>query len=228
MDNSPKMWSHKGPPNLTRKYRLALVGTLLPALLSARSQTTPVAASTTPRASPTTNSAWATSASLGSKELYDSNVFMQSVTPFANHASLVTVITPSVGVQWKPSSAFSLSMSYSPEIAFYHSAHSEDYVSHKGALNLTGQVQDTTWEFLNGITWIDGNDLSPTFYGVGGAPALGGVPLRDRREAAIYRDSFKLQQRFGEWFLRAAGSSYVHDFMTRHRPNPPGGGVYRN
>jgi hypothetical protein len=157
---------------------------------------------------------WTTSASISLKEAYDSDVFMQRIGPNANKNSVVTAVTPSVGAQWKPSAAFNGSLSYAPEVAFYHSASSEDYVSHRGSLNLSGKIKETTWELLNGITWIDGNRLSPTFTGPGGAPALGGVPLRDRRDAVIYRDSFKLQHPIGNWFLRPVASSYVHDFKT--------------
>ena len=190
-----------------RAQRPAL-GLLALTLLSANAQ--PISNAIPPHAS-----AWTPTASLSLKEVYDGNVFMQRVTPQANHSSFVTVVTPNVGAQWKPAPAFSLAVSYSPEVAFYHSVSSEDYVTHRGSLNLGGKVKDTTWELLNGIVWIDGNDRSPTFTGPGGAPALGGVPLRDRRDAAIYREGFKLQHPIGDWFLRPVASAYVHDFQTK-------------
>ncbi|MBI3418236.1 MAG: outer membrane beta-barrel protein [Verrucomicrobia bacterium] len=139
---------------------------------------------------------------------------MQSVTPLANQSSFVTLVTPNIAGQWTPTPTFTLSLSYSTEIAIYHSASSEEYVAHRGTFNLGGKVKDTTWELLNGITWIEGNHQSLTFTGPGGAPALGGVPLRDRRAAAIYRESFKLQHSVGNWFLRPVASVYVHDFHT--------------
>ena len=176
---------------------------------------------------PAAASAWSASASLGLREAYDSNVYMQRVTPLANQDSFVTVLTPSIAAQWKPAAGFSVSANYSPEMAFYHSESSENYIAHRGALNFGGKLNDITWELLNGITWIDGNPRSPTFFGPGGAPALGGVPLRDRRAAAIYREGFKLQYPVGNWFLRPVASAYVHDFMTEHHANPAGG-VYQN
>ena len=200
-----------------RSFRacLAVAALLFLTLPPARAQQNPPpgqASSTAP-----TPGAWTPSLSLGVKEMYDGNVFMQRVTPLANESSFVTVVTPGVGAQWKPGPAFSLMVSYSPEIAFYHSEHSEDYAAHRGALNLGGKFKDTTWELPNAFTWIDGSDLGLTFTGPGGAPALGGVPMRDRRDALIYRGGFKLQHAIGDWFLRPVVSAYVHDFKTEHR-----------
>ncbi len=168
------------------------------------------------------------SASLSVKEAYDSDVFMQSVTPLANQSSMVTTVTPSVGLAYKPSSAFNLSLAYSPETVFYHSESAEDYVVHKGILGATGKKGDFTWDIGNALTFIDGNESSPIFSGPGGAPALGGVPLRDRREALVYRGAFKSQITVAEnWFVRPVTSAYVHDFYTLQKTNPPGS-VYQN
>ena len=86
-------------------------------------------------------------------------------------------------------------------------------------INFGGRVQNTAWELLNGVTWIDGSDLGPRFTRGGGTskaelPAIGAVPLRDRRDATIYRTSFKLTQTMGKFFLRPVFTSYVHDFQT--------------
>jgi len=102
------------------------------------------ATNSAPASTTDTINAWSANASLSLKEIYDSNVHMQSVTPLANQDSLVTVLTPSVGAQWKPRAAFSVSASYSPEIAFYHSQSSEDYVAHRGAINFGGKIDDVT------------------------------------------------------------------------------------
>jgi len=188
------------------------ISSLILSLLTASAQQNSAGASLSSNAP--TASAWTPSASLSVKEAYDGNIYMQSVTPRANQSSFVTIVTPNVAAQWKPVPAFTLSLGYSPEIATYHSATSEDYVAHRGTLNLGGKVKDTTWELLNGMVWIDGNTQGPTFTGPGGAPALGGMVLRDRRAAAIYREGFKLQHPIGDWFFRPISSVYVHDFHT--------------
>ncbi len=167
-------------------------------------------------------------ASISVKESYDSDVYMQSVTPLANQSSLVTAITPALGLAYKPSSAFNLSLGYTPDFVFYHSENSEDYLAHKGTLGLSGKHGESTWDIANALTFIDGNELSPTFFGPGGAPALGGVPLRDRRDALIYRGAVKAQIPVAEnWFVRPVASAYVHDFYTLQQPSPFGA-VYQN
>ncbi len=197
---------------------LIAVGLLLFSLLPAHGQPSPPpagAGAAAPRPS-----AWTPSASLALKEAFDGNVFMQSVTPLANHSSFVTVVTPSVGAQWKPGAAFGLTANYTPEIAFYHSENSEDYVAHRGALNLGVKSKDTSWELPNSFTWIDGSHRGLIFTGRGGAPALGGVPMRDRRDALIYRGGFKLEHTIGKWLVRPVASAYVHDFKTEQLATP--------
>lgn len=188
----------------------------------------PLAAFAQATAAPAPASAWSHSVSLAVKETFDSNVYMQKVTPLADQESFVTAITPSLGLSWKPCEHFTAALNYSPEAAFYHSESTENYVAHKGALNLSGKFDTTTWELLNSVTLIDGDGDSPTFFGPGGGPALGGVPLRDRRDATIYRQSFKLQHPIGEhWFVRPVATLYLHDFQTRHQASVPGS-VYAN
>jgi hypothetical protein len=74
----------------------------------------------------------------------------------------------------------------------------------------------------NSVTYIDGSDEGLTFgviqNGVtNGPPAIGGIPIRDRRDALIYRNSFGAFHKHGNWFFRPAVSSYIHDFRTELR-----------
>ena len=75
-------------------------------------------------------------------------------------------------------------------------------------------MKDASWEFLNAATYIQGSRQGPTFARPDDVPAIGGIPLRDRRAAFIFRNSFRLTQPVGEWFFRPVASSYVHDFRT--------------
>jgi hypothetical protein len=177
-------------------------------------------------------------AELSLKETYDSDVFLQDVSPNpagvdaakaaglkpveANKGSFVTSILPKIGVDYKPDAAFNLSAAYSPDITFYHDASSEDYVAHRGTFNFGGAVERTVWELANTATYIDGSNQGPTFARPGDIPALGGIPLRDRREAFIFRNAFRLTQPLGDdWFIRPLASSYIHDFKTEQRYIPP-------
>ena len=164
------------------------------------------------------------------KETFDSNIYLQDNKPIpfnvlqaeaaglhpveANKGSFVTTVTPKVGLDYKPSAAFNLSAAYAPEAAFYHSAPSENYVTHRGTLNFNGAIENTSWELLNTATYIDGSTVGPTFARPDDIPAIGGIPLRDRRAAFIFRNSFRLTETAGNWFFRPVASSYIHDFKT--------------
>jgi hypothetical protein len=154
---------------------------------------------------------WTFSASMTVKESHDDNVYIQDHGDLAGLDSWVTSLMPAVGAAYQRSPAFRASVSYSPEVVFYHSESSEDHVAHRGAINFGGKSKDTVWEMLS--------SLGPRFTGGGAIPAIGGIPLRDRRDAAIYRNSFKLTQSLGKAFLRPVVTSYVHDFQTeQHAP----------
>jgi hypothetical protein len=57
-----------------------------------------------------------------------------------------------------------------------------------------------------------------TFGAPGGAPAIGGIPIRDRRAAIVYRNGFRAFHPHGRWFFRPVVWSYIHDFQTESRP----------
>jgi hypothetical protein len=190
---------------------LAPLAIVLPAAENARlTESAPAAALSSTQSQPS----WSFTASLAVKETYDGNVFIQDHGSLANRESMVTTLLPAIGLSYKASTAFTASATYVPETVFYHSESSEDYVAHRGNLNFAGQLERSTWELLNGLVWIDGNRLGPNFMDGGDIPAIGGIPLRDRRSAAIYRNSFKWTQTLGKWFIRPNVTSYVHDFHT--------------
>lgn len=178
-----------------------------------------------------TNLTWKAEASV--KETYDSNVYLQDNAPTpanvaaaqaaglrpvqANKGSLVTTLAPKIGLDYKPIAAFNVSAAYSPEIALYTSAEDEDYITHRATLNFNGAVDNTAWELLNAGTYIQGSTQGPTFARPDDVPSIGGIPLRDRRAAFIFRNSFRLTQKVGDWFFRPVASAYIHDFQTEQR-----------
>ena len=158
------------------------------------------------------------------KESFDGNVYLQdeipspavtsAVRPFQE--SFVTSVTPRVALEYDPCAAFGVSLGYAPEVTFYHAAPSEDYVAHRGNVAFRGAVEEAPWEQANSFIWIDGSDECLVFGGPGGAPAIGGVPIRDRRAAFVYRGGFKAAWTFNErWFIRPVATAYVHEFFTK-------------
>jgi hypothetical protein len=163
---------------------------------------------------PTPSSPWSISASISIKEGYDDNVFLQDVTALADRESWVTTIIPRIGLTYQKNKSFKATLSYSPEASIYHSEQTESNVGHRGLLNFSGVSNKTAWEFNNSLLRIDGDRLGPNFLPGGDIPAIGGVPLRDRRDAAIVRNTTKVTTTFKDWFVRPNFSLYHHDFKT--------------
>lgn len=194
-------------------------------------------ASLAPAPAADTNFAFKAEASV--QETYDSNVYLQDVTPHFNPAlvhpgavlaqplfgSFVNTVTPRLAFDYQPDAAFHAAVSYAPEVVIYDRGSSEDHVTHRGAVNLGGTTGALTWEHTDNFTWIDGNDYGLDFGGPGApvcnAPAIGGLPTRDRRSAFIYRGGLKLTYTWDKWFLRPVASGYIHDFFTHQIPNAP-------
>ena len=204
--------------------KVSAIAAFLPMALTAQAQQ--AASSSSPVTGGTSGSGQTvtTEVSISAKEIFDSNLLMRSAGPQANLDSFGTMVTPSFALKWRPSDRLWLNASYSPELATYYADHTEDYVSHKALLNLGGALNEAKWENDNSINWVQGDSKGATYYYTGTAapgitpvPALAGVPLRDRADQVVYRDSFKFEQPIGDFFVRPVASAFVQNFMTQNR-----------
>lgn len=175
-----------------------------------------------------TNLTWKAEATV--KQSYDSNLYLQNTAPNAynvsqaqaaglkpveaNKGSFLTTFTPKVSLAYKPAAAFNVSAGYAPEMALYYSAEDEDYITHRGTVNFNGACNDASWELLNAATYIQGSTQGPTFARPDDIPAIGGIPIRDRRAAFIDHNNFRLTQTAENWLIRPVASVYIHDFLT--------------
>jgi hypothetical protein len=126
-------------------------------------------------------------------------------------------------LDWKPCAHFNALVSYAPDVVFYHSEPSEDHVAHRGLFNFGGTVADITWDAVNTLTWVDGSDEGLYFGGPGGAPAIGGIPIRERRDQFVYRSALKATWSICErLFVRPVITGYCHDFQTVQKNNALG------
>jgi hypothetical protein len=189
-----------------------------------------------------TNLTWTVEAAV--KETYDGNVYIQDIKPDpakvaaaaaaglhaveAGKSSGVTTFLPRFALNYKPCAGFNVTAAYAPEIALYTSAEDEDYIAHRGTLNFSGKIENATWELLNSETFIEGSTVGPTFARPGDVPAIGGIPLRDRREAFISRNSFRVTLPFDKWFIRPVATYYHHNFLTDQRLNTDSRYSYEN
>ena len=171
------------------------------------------------------------------REMFDSNVYLQDVAPTSNipgavtakKESLVSTVSPRIFVDYLPCAAFQASVSYTPDFTWYSSASSEDNMTHRFNVNFGGRVDDAVWDLQNCFTYIDGNKEGPIFGRPGDCPAIGGIPLRDRRAAFNYRSGFRYSEMFGKWMVRPVAAACVNDYKTEQRATPAGAPyVYEN
>ncbi len=175
-------------------------------------------------------SPWTFNVNYSLRETVDGNVFLQDVGNNAQKSSAVTSATLGLAAGYQRTPAFKAAFSYAPELVRYHSFDSENYVAHRAAINFSGVSGKSAWEFTNSLLRIDGSDQGPIFDVANGGdiPAVGGIPLRDRREAVVLRNGLKLTQTAGKWFVRPVFTSYSHDFRTQQRPRTGAYAGYEN
>lgn len=209
-------------------------GTLGAAAALLLPQTVAVGGETAKAPAAPTAEPWFVAITAGAKTGYDSNVLLQDFGDQAERAAWVNSLSAQFALTYQPNPLFKMLLSYAPEFTFYEGQTTENHLTHRGLLNLSGSGEDLTWELLNSVVRIDGDDLGPSFTLNGGTlpaeiPAIGGVPIRDRRDAAIFKNSFKLTRTFGNAFVRPLASFYHHNFMTeQHRRTEPGFVGYEN
>jgi hypothetical protein len=176
---------------------------------------TPVSSARAETSTPTStlSSPWKPTAAFGVKESYDSNVFLDESGPLGGRDSFVTTFLPQLGVAFSPGAKFKGTFLYAPEVSLYHSEHGEDFTAHKWASILSGVTRLAEWDFSNNLTWIDGAHRNLVF-GKSGPPAAGGIPIRDRRDAIVYRNSIQTTFPIGKWFVRPVSATYIHDFRS--------------
>ncbi len=160
----------------------------------------------------------------------DGNVFLQDIGANARKRSTVTTGALGLALGYGRTPAFRAAFSYTPEIVRYHSHASENHVAHRAGANFNGSSGRTAWEFTNSLVRIDGSDQGPIFdvANRGDIPAIGGIPLRDRRDAAIVRNGFRLTHTRRDWFVRPVFTSYIHDFRTGQRARTGAYAGYEN
>lgn len=161
---------------------------------------------------------WKTSASAGVKETWDDNVFIQDEGNRASRESFITNTSVNLGATrtTKGSWDTTLTLGLTPQYTWYHSESSENHFTIGGLANFAAKTKGWSLDLNNAITHIDGDDHGLIFTGPGGAPAAGGIPIRDRRDADIYRTNYRVTWTQGDWMIRPVITGYVHDFHTRH------------
>ncbi len=176
-------------------------------------------------AAPTPTPAWTFRPAFAARVGYDDNVFLQdrsAILPGVTGAvpnragSWVARASLALETGWQASPALQFNAGYSPELVRYEAYSSEHHDNHRLLLSLLGKQGAWSYQLKGSLLYVDGAETSPIFGQAGGGPAIGGVPVRDRRDQINTKLGGQLTRTFDGGFLRAAGDLCVNDYHTRH------------
>lgn len=183
--------------------------------------------------------AWLSDLSLGIKESYDDNVFLQGVTPppgFAvqpnsvaalrNVGSWVTMVSPKIGIDFAPllgnqTAIQTLSFTYAPDYSIYHSAPSESNEAHRLVTAAKGGGDGFSFGLDDVLTYVHGSTYAPTYPDDFISAWAVAVP-RNRREQVNDIGTVFARYDLGNWFIRPVASMIYYDLMTEHLDNVDG------
>lgn len=170
------------------------------------------------------DASWTLRPSASARVGYDDNVFLQDGgTPApgvtgavpAKAGSWFTRVSAGIDASWKPSDAFQLDAAYSPELFAYEAFSDENHADQKFDLGLRGREGAWSYQFKSNALFVDGDDTGPIYGYVGGGPAIGGAPVRSRRDQLNTKASGWLRRDFDGVFVRTAGEFVSNDYRTR-------------
>lgn len=170
------------------------------------------------------------SAALAARVQADDNVFLQNDAPLAAgqtraalpaHAGdVVADLGLNLGLKWKLGPALALGASYAPEIFRYSRHSSENHTDHRLGLAAIGAADGWQYETRASLLLTDGSRDSPVFNRLGGAPSIGGEPVRARRAQDLLKVNGRLTRVWAGGFVRGVLAGYEQDFHTRERAIP--------
>lgn len=170
----------------------------------------------------------AVSAAFTARVAYDTNAFLQDAPPGQAAAALpareaVTMADTAlmVGAGWKTGSEFAFEGTCTTEVVRYLGHPSEDHVDHVFGVTAARTRGNWAADFKARYAYTNGSREAPVYTCAGGGPAIGGEPVRARREQEVGRASGSLTHHFaGPRFVRGVFAWLDQDFHTRQRSMP--------
>ena len=153
-------------------------------------------------------------ASIAAKEMFDSNIMLQSRGPDANKGGAITAITPAVGLTLKNPLSLSgnLRFDYAATIYRFHTLEEESHTDHQFGVKFSGTNDRWSYESSFSALMVVGEHESYRYFSADGIPALGTPGIRDRRSQLLLRANDKLQYTADSWFARPVLNFYSVDF----------------
>lgn len=173
---------------------------------------------------------WLTDLSGGVKESYDDNVLMVSGQGLKPQSSWVTAIDPTIGFNFLPflggqTILQTLSLSYAPDIEFYHNAPAESYTANRFHNAIKGQSGAFSFGLDNAFLYNDGNRVAET-YAVNPSSSSAALQYdkyrsnlahraaRERRNQYQDRNTTFLQYDWNAFFIRPTASLLYYGLNT--------------
>lgn len=171
---------------------------------------------------------WLTDLAAGVRESYDDNVLLVSGDGLKPQTSWVSVLSPKVGVNFAPllgdgATLQTLSLSYAPDLAFYHEAPAENYTANRVNNSVKLKAGAFSFGLDNAFLYNDGNRLAETYAAGQGAAVqqydkyrsnyAHAVP-RERRNQIQDRDTLVAEYEWNQFFVRPTASLLDYDLNT--------------
>jgi len=160
----------------------------------------------------------------------ESNVFLQEDTALAPGQTVAALparaqdfqvsSTLSLAFEWQLSPELKFEAGYAPQVVRYARFASENHDDHRINVAITGTSGAWSAELRGSALLTDGSTESPVFNRLGGAPCIGGEPVRSRRAQDCFRYNAKVTRTGTKGFLRAVFASLEQDFHTAERATP--------
>jgi hypothetical protein len=150
-----------------------------------------------------------------SGQTWDSNLYWSDTGPYAERASWM------IHAGWTATATLPLGesgrwvSSLAVEPCWVLDEPREDHVRSTVKLKGKGGGEDWTWELEGTGRWVEGDDEPLVWTAPGGAPALGGHEIRDRRDQMTWTHQAALLRRAGPWRVRLLARGFLHDYQTR-------------
>jgi opacity protein-like surface antigen len=188
--------------------------------------------------------AWLTDLGVGAKESYDDNVFWVSGEGLKPKTSWVTAVSPRVGFNFAPllgsgDTLQTLSLSYTPDLVYYHETPSENYTANKFGTAVKLKTGDFSLGLDNAFLYNDGNRETYTYaVNPSGAAAdqydkyrsaYATAATRERKNQFQDRNTTVLQYDWNQFFVRPTESLLYYGLNTyQYDSSTPGYKGYQN
>lgn len=181
-----------------------------------------ILAASTAALSASAENGWTLQPSVAARAGYDDNVFLQDRAPLITPATVpdrggswFARASAALNALWKPNADFQLNASYSPEIVRYEAYSSENHDNHRLDFGASGRSGPWSYQAKGGVLLVDGSEEAPVFGHTGGTPAIGGAPIRARRDQVNSKLAGSVTRALDGGFVRAVGDGVINDYGTR-------------